>query len=46
VCRVVVKQQGNRPLRKPKCKWEDVIMDLKYDGREAWTGFIWLRIFT
>jgi hypothetical protein len=29
VCRVVVKQQGNRPLRKPKCRWEDVIMVLK-----------------
>jgi hypothetical protein len=29
VCRVLVKQQGNRPLRKPKCRWEDEIMDLK-----------------
>jgi len=29
MCRVLVKQQGKRPLRKPKCRWENEIMDLK-----------------
>jgi hypothetical protein len=29
VCRVLVRQQGKRLLRKLKCRWEDEIMDLK-----------------
>jgi hypothetical protein len=32
-------------LRRPKHRWEDIIIDLKDIGR-AWIGFTWLRIGT
>jgi len=42
VCRVLVKQQGKRPLRKPKCRWEDEIMGLKEIG---WVGGMdWIHL--
>jgi hypothetical protein len=51
VHRVLVgKPEGRRPLRRPRCRWEDNIkMDLQEDG--GWggvvgTGWIWLRIGT
>jgi hypothetical protein len=42
VCSVLVKQQGKRPLRKLKCRWEDKIMDLKEIG---WGGGMdWIHL--
>jgi hypothetical protein len=41
MCRVLVKQQGKRPLRKLKCRWEDEIMDLKEIG---WGGMDWIHL--
>jgi hypothetical protein len=43
----VGKPKGKRPLRRPRCRWEDNITWIleKYDG-VVWTGFIWLRIGT
>jgi hypothetical protein len=35
--------EGMRPLRRPRCKWED---NIRMDLREVWTGFIWLRTGT
>jgi len=35
---VVGKPEGNRPLRRPRCTWEDNIkMDLKEVGWGSWT---------
>jgi len=48
VYRVLVrKPEGKRPLGRPRHKWqENIKMDLrKWDGG-AWTGSIWLRIWT
>jgi hypothetical protein len=33
-----------RALGKPRCRWEDIKIDLKCTGCEVVTGFIWLRI--
>jgi hypothetical protein len=39
--------EGQRPLRRPRRRWEDNIkMDLQEVGWETWTGLIWLRIGT
>jgi hypothetical protein len=44
---LVGKSEGKRPLGRRRGKWEDNIkMDLKELGCEAWTGLIWLRIGT
>jgi hypothetical protein len=33
---------GNRPLERPRCRWEDIKWILeRYDG-VIWTGLIWL----
>jgi hypothetical protein len=40
---LVRKPEGKRPLKRPRCRWEDNIrMDLKEIGKVG-TGFIWLR---
>ena len=44
---LVGKPEGKRPLGRPRPRWEDNIkVDLKEVGWEAWTGLIWLRIGT
>jgi hypothetical protein len=43
----VGKPDGNRPLGKPRPRWEDNIKrDFQEVGWEAWTGLMWLRIWT
>ena len=48
VLRVLVgKPEGNRPLGKPRRRWEDNIkMDLQEVGGVVGTGWSWLRIGT
>jgi hypothetical protein len=42
---LVGKPEGRRPLGRPRRRWEDNIkMDLREVGWEAWTGSIWPRI--
>jgi hypothetical protein len=43
---LVGKPEGKRPLRRPRCRWEDNIKtDLQEVGCEGvWTGSSWLRI--
>ena len=44
---LVGKPEGNRPLGRPRRKWEDNIkVDVLEVGRGAWTGSICLRIGT
>jgi hypothetical protein len=44
---LVGQPEGNRPLERPRHRWEDNIkMDLKVVGWAAWTGLIWLSIRT
>jgi hypothetical protein len=44
---LVGKPEGRRQLGRPRRRWEDNIkMDLREAGWEAWTGLIWLRIGT
>jgi hypothetical protein len=39
------KPEGNRPLRRPRSRWEDNIkMDLQEVGCGVWDGSSWLRI--
>jgi hypothetical protein len=47
VYRVLVgKPEGNRPLWRPRHRWEDnIMMDLQWD-MGVWTGLDWLRIET
>jgi hypothetical protein len=41
------KPEGNRPLGKPRRRWEDNIkVDLQEVEWELWTGSSWLRIRT
>ena len=41
------KPGGKRPLRRPRCGWEDnTKMDLQEVGCGVWTGLSWLRIET
>jgi hypothetical protein len=41
------KARRERPLVKPRRRWEDVIkMDLREFGWGVWSGFTWLRIGT
>jgi len=43
----VERSDGNILLGKPHCRWEDNIkVDIKKLGREAWTGLLWLRMGT
>jgi hypothetical protein len=46
VYRVLVgKTEGNRPLERPRRRWEYVIkIYLREIGWEVWSGFTWLRI--
>jgi hypothetical protein len=46
--RVLVKKpERRRPLGRPRRGWEDNIkMDVREVGWEAWTGLIWLRTGT
>jgi hypothetical protein len=42
---LVGKPEGNRPLERPKRRWESNInMDFQEGKWGAWTGLIWLRI--
>jgi hypothetical protein len=44
---MVGKSKGKRPLKRPRCRWEDNIkMNIKEIGLRAWIGFMWLRIGT
>jgi hypothetical protein len=44
---LVGKQEGRRPLGRPRQRWVDNIkMDLREIGWDGWTGSIWLRIGT
>jgi hypothetical protein len=44
---LVRKPEGKRPLRRPRCRWEDNIrMGLREIGWEVWSGCIRLRIGT
>jgi hypothetical protein len=44
---LVGKPEGNRPLGRPRHRWEDGIrMDLREIGWRVWNGFDWLRIGT
>jgi hypothetical protein len=44
---LVGKPEGERPLGTPRCRWEENIkLDLQDMGWGAWTGLIWLRIWT
>jgi len=46
-CNLVGKREGNGPLIRPKHRYQDnIIKDLKQLDRQAWTGFIWLKIGT
>jgi hypothetical protein len=43
---LVVKPEGERPLGRPRRRWEgNIKMDLRWDG-VVWNGLIWLRIGT
>jgi hypothetical protein len=42
---LVEKPEGKRPHGRPRRRWEDINMDLKYGGR-GWTGFIWFSVGT
>jgi hypothetical protein len=33
---------GKRPLGRPRPRWENNIMEKKWDV-EAWNGFVWLK---
>jgi hypothetical protein len=45
VCRILVgKPDGKRPLGRPRCRWEDIKMDLQEVGVR--TGSSWFRIGT
>jgi hypothetical protein len=48
VHRVLVgKPEGKRPLGRPRRRWENNIkMDIHEVGWGAWTGWMWLRIWT
>jgi hypothetical protein len=41
------KPEGNRPLGRPRRRWEvNIKMDLQEVGCGEWTGLSWLRIET
>jgi hypothetical protein len=46
VYRILVgKPEGNRPLERPRRRWEDGLkMDRRKIGWGVWSGFTWLRI--
>jgi len=42
---LVVKSEGNRPLARPRLRWEDNIkLDLQKVGWGAWPALIWLAL--
>jgi hypothetical protein len=43
---LVGEPKGNRPLGRPRHRWEDIKVNLRLISLEVWTGFIWLRIGT
>jgi hypothetical protein len=38
---LVVKPEGKRPLRRPRCRWED---NIKLDLLMGWGGMDWLDL--
>jgi hypothetical protein len=41
---LVGRAEGKTPLRRPKCRWDEIIkVELTLVGR-VWTRLIWLRI--
>jgi hypothetical protein len=43
----VVKHDGNRPLGRPRRRWEgNIRMDLREIGGRVWIDCIWLRVWT
>jgi hypothetical protein len=38
---LVAKPEGKRPLRRPRCRWEDIKMDLKETG---YGGVDWIHL--
>jgi hypothetical protein len=38
---LVTKHGGKRPLRRPRHRWEDIIMDLREIG---WEGVDWMHL--
>jgi hypothetical protein len=40
---LVRKPEGKRPLRTPRCRWDDIKMILGKKNGKVWTVFIWLR---
>jgi hypothetical protein len=36
-------QEGNRPLGRPRHRWDDIRTGLRENDRKVWTGLIWLR---
>jgi hypothetical protein len=43
---LVGKPEGNRPLGRPRHRWEDIKIYLQEVGYGLWTGSSWLRIGT
>jgi hypothetical protein len=44
---LVRRPEGNSPLGKPRCRWEDNInMDIQEVGCGVWTGLSWLKMET
>jgi len=42
---LVGRPEGRRPVGRPRCRWEDITMDLNEVGRGgAWTGLNWHRV--
>jgi hypothetical protein len=43
---LVGKPEGRRPLKRPRCRWQDNIKRSSRSRVGAWTGSIWLGIGT
>jgi hypothetical protein len=42
----VEKPERKRPYGRPRCRWENIKMDIKKYKVNVWVGFIWLGIGT
>jgi hypothetical protein len=42
----VRRPKGNRPLGKPRYRWDNIKILLKETGLKMWIGLIWLTILT
>jgi hypothetical protein len=38
---LVGKPEGKRPRGRPRCRWDDITMDVKYIG---WGGMYWIDL--